>query len=516
MNERSLRVIVACGPSLRAWEVECVRHLMSVRGAEIEGVITVVARSTRQASWTERSFLRFQDEGVGPLGKPASSLGELGLARLTDPTRADVILLLGDADPPSGYHGHIWCFRHSDDRSTARFLPAVREAINGERLASFELIDKAADRVLGRCVAPTAGSDPLELASTMLQTASLWPSAALRAKVASGEPPDLGPSERLEPAPTPGPVKMLLVRLKRRLTNPESTAATPSGSYNVGILHQPIHVLLEEDGSRNVRWLPTPSKGKSRMEPFGYLGKDGELNALFRKCDEDGGNASIARVRPKPDNILKRSRIMLDAGNGDGYPFTLLIDGEVRVLIANLRDRSVRLDRVNAMNDGFDAGPLLLRESLHAPTLFRHDGLWWLLGTSGLMPDALLRVWHAEHFEGPFSEHVNGPIKCDVRSSRPAGTPFVHDGQLYRPALDASRPDRPAVVINRVLKLSKEAFQEEVVQRIEGFNASAYGAGVRTISAMGDITLVDGLRSAVVSAQKANASRSKRMKTNDA
>lgn len=514
MSERSPRIIVACGPLLRAWEVESVRHLMSVRDASIAGLVVGSANSVSQASWSERAFLRFQDEGVGPLGKAASSPDELGLPRLSDPAGADIVLLLGDANAPSGHRGRIWCFRYSDDGSTARFLPAVREAINGERLASFELIDQAADRVLGRCVVPTAGSDPLELACTILQTASLWPAAALRAMVASGEPPDLGPSERLDTAPTPGPLKMLLVHLKRRFTNSERPPSPPQGAFNVGILHQPIHVLLQEDGSRNVRWLPTPSKGKSRMEPFGYLGKDGEMNALLRKCDEDGSRACIARVRPKPDNILKRSRIML--ADGDGYPFTMEVDGEVRVLISNMRDRSVRLDRVSALNDGFEPGPLLVREALHAPTLFQHEGLWWLLGTSGPLPDALLRAWHAEHHEGPFTEHANGPIKFDVRSARPAGTPFLHDGQLYRPALDASRPGRPAVVINRVLKLSKEVFHEEVAQRIEGFNASAYGAGVRTISAMGDITLVDGLRSAVVSGQQANGSRSKHKKSNNA
>jgi hypothetical protein len=45
------------------------------------------------------------------------------------------------------------------------------------------------------------------------------------------------------------------------------------------------------------------------------------------------------------------------------------------------------------------------------------------------------------------------------------------------------------------------------VQRIAGFPASAYGEGVRTLSAMGGLTLVDGLRSPTVSSAKANGAR---------
>jgi hypothetical protein len=98
-------------------------------------------------------------------------------------------------------------------------------------------------------------------------------------------------------------------------------------------------------------------------------------------------------------------------------------------------------------------------------------------------------------------------MKCDVRHARPAGTPFLHEGHLYRPALDASQPSHLAVWLNRVDALDPERFSEVPVQRIAGFEATAYGMGLRTLSAIGQVTLVDGLRSPVLDGRKANAKR---------
>ena len=81
----------------------------------------------------------------------------------------------------------------------------------------------------------------------------------------------------------------------------------------------------------------------------------------------------------------------------------------------------------------------------------------------------------------------------------------MHDGQLYRPALDAADPEQLGVWLNRVTQLDPERFSEEPVRRVDGFPATAYGMGVRTLSAIGEFTLVDGMRSPVLSAKRANA-----------
>jgi hypothetical protein len=85
-------------------------------------------------------------------------------------------------------------------------------------------------------------------------------------------------------------------------------------------------------------------------------------------------------------------------------------------------------------------------------------------------------------------------VKTDVRSSRPAGTPFVHEGSLYRPAQDCSRTYGGRIALNRIVTLTSEDFLEEPVALIEPVRSSRYPDGVHTVSAFGEHTLVDGKR----------------------
>src|SRR5207247_10317157 len=74
------------------------------------------------------------------------------------------------------------------------------------------------------------------------------------------------------------------------------------------------------------------------------------------------------------------------------------------------------------------------------PTVFRHEGRWWLMCTSaGPHEDAKLSVWQSRDLLGPWTRHVMNPVKIDVRGTRPGGPPFVADGALYRPTQDCSK-----------------------------------------------------------------------------
>lgn len=204
---------------------------------------------------------------------------------------------------------------------------------------------------------------------------------------------------------------------------------------------------------------------------------------------------------------------MLDVEPEHGYPYVVVLQGDVHMLRTVRSENTTDLYRVNASNDGTEPVSTLLNEALYSPTLFEHNGRWWLMGTLRPQVDAALYIYHASHPSGPFAPHMLNPVKCDIAGARPAGTPFVDEGLLWRPALDLSDPGSPAVVIHRVDALSPDLFAETPHRTVEAFYNSAYGRGVRTLCAMGDVTLVDGLRSPLLAASEANASRSKRKRS---
>lgn len=518
-DQRTVKLAIALGAApMRKWEQLVISRARAVHGVEFVGFVRDGADEERGASFARKLFHRYVQAAKGAemlALEPRMDDGPGTGALTTSGNGPDVTLFLCGSTPSEEQlkNTACWCFQSPDGVAPANIPPGTREALTDRSITHFVLVDRSTSAALRSGAFPTHPGLPILTAEHVLEHAADWPALALRELLSRGAI-HAGPiAARSHEIPVPGNISMALHHIARLLTRaaPHSEDRQ-AGDWNIGLLHQPIRVLLDEQASMNVRWFPPPSSGKGRMEPFGYLAADGELNVLYHKVDGNTGGSSIARLRPKPDNILKRSRAMLEVERDHAYPYVVLVNGAPHVLRTVRSEGTTDLYRVNDANDGLDPVSVLLDVALHSPTLFEHEGRWWLMGTQEPLRDAALYMYHGASPTGPFAPHLLNPVKCDVRSARPAGTPFSHEGVLWRPALDVSDPQRPAVVLNKLLSLSPEAFAEEPGRMLEGFTSTAYGRGVRTLCAMGEVTLVDGLRSPVLSASKANASRSKHRK----
>src|SRR5262249_21906103 len=102
-------------------------------------------------------------------------------------------------------------------------------------------------------------------------------------------------------------------------------------------------------------------------------------------------------------------------------------------------------------------------------TVAEIDGRWWLftcIGPGAQSADELF-IYHAETPLGPFVPHRKNPVKSDVRSARPAGRPFHWDGGWYRPAQDCAGRYGRATVMNRIVRIDPDGYEEVDVARIE-------------------------------------------------
>lgn len=121
------------------------------------------------------------------------------------------------------------------------------------------------------------------------------------------------------------------------------------------------------------------------------------------------------------------------------------------------------------------------------PTLFKHQGLYWLLFTlqnDGAFGNLKLYGCYASALEAEWTPHPLNPLKCDIGLARPAGAPFVAGGQLHRPSMDCSATYGGALVINRVLKLSPTEFEEVAIARLEPTRTGPYPHGLHTLNAL--------------------------------
>ncbi len=502
----NIRLALLLHGPLRQWQADALRDLSDqgyvlpvavVRGGVDDAVgipwlekVPAMKEAALPQPWTDAAVID-------------GTLDTKAMAALLGTHRPDVLLVFGAhhvAAEVAAVPGHgAWSF-HFGAPDAGVPVPVLFEAIAERTVAHAYLV-----RWQGAASAPTilreafvgVDGDALVLMQAMLELVLRWPADVLRELVSSGAVRDAGPwssSERLGHR-LPGRLALLGFRFKRWMQRHRLWRKAPveQGEWNIGVLHRPISDLLDPDGSRGVRWLPAPSASGSRATPFGYLHEE-QLNVLYEKSDVHEDDGVIARLRPRPDNVLKRSRTMLDIGRPITYPYTMQHDGTVYVVLDHPTDENVVLYRVNEGNDGLDRVATLIEEPLVGAGLFRHEGRWWLMGTKAPHADAALYLFWSDRIEGPFMPHRHNPVKVDVRSARSGGTPFVHEGKLWRPAQDRTPGTRVEVVFNEVVELTPERFKEVPAERLLPFGHTAYTKGMRTVSAVGDITVVDGLR----------------------
>ena len=177
------------------------------------------------------------------------------------------------------------------------------------------------------------------------------------------------------------------------------------------------------------------------------------------------------------------------------YPFVVEHLGEVYCVPESYQSGLITFYRRDAVTGSFVNHSVLLDHVAAVdPTLFFYNGLWWLFYTVRKYAATHLYISYANELTGKYIPHPCNPVKIDVRSARPAGTPFFHDGALYRPSQDCSVTYGGRVIINRVVKLTIHEFHEQAITMVEPADGTPYTRGLHTISGVGDFTLIDGKR----------------------
>ena len=266
-------------------------------------------------------------------------------------------------------------------------------------------------------------------------------------------------------------------------------------SWAIGIVHEPIYTFLDPEASHHICWVPLQRKGTFAADPFATA-EDGRICILFEEFDFKKDKGVIAGLELDTSLVSPRFHRVLDSECHVSYPYLIEHEDALYMIPETSADREIVLLKSERLPDLWEKVGVLLKDVAAVDsTVFKYDGRWWIAFTDGDNgPNSLLHIWHAPDLFGPWEAHAANPVKNDVFSSRPGGTPFEHDGILYRPAQDCSCTYGGSIVINRVLKLTPTEFEEEIVTRIRPQKDGIYPDGLHTISSAGGITLIDGKR----------------------
>ncbi len=397
----------------------------------------------------------------------------------------------------------VWSFHHDDPAQHRGLPPGFWEIYLGDLVngAILQRLNSRLDAgiVLQRGWVKTIDYSYVRNLDSVYYSGVCWPArvvADIRNGVASymNDPP-LGRTAPIRHVPTNRQTLRFFGILLRATAHRFLRAAFRTEQWAVGIVDSPIESFLDAGVEKTVHWLPEPGSAKFLADPFAVL-RNGRLDILAEEFDYRTGRGIIASVEIRPDGQPAARWRAMQMPVHLSYPYVIHLDGEIYCVPETSEAREAALYRAVSFPTRWEKNATLIHDFAAADsTTFRHDDHWWLFCTDrDADVDASLHAWYADSLFGPWQPHASNPIKTDIRSSRPAGTPFVSGGRLYRPAQDSSRVYAGAVVVHEVIRLTPTEFVEVPVVRLDPFPGSSYPDGTHTLCAAGDRTIIDAKR----------------------
>ncbi len=272
--------------------------------------------------------------------------------------------------------------------------------------------------------------------------------------------------------------------------------------WNIAVIPHPVAAVAGLEGAArqaqalaDAVWM-AEDPGAFRADPFlaPHPAAPGEHLVFYEDFPWDTAQGTIGACRWDGARFGEPVAA-LATGHHLSYPYVTELGGRPVIVPEHSAARDVSAYAFDASGRAGERTGLIAGLPLIDPTIVHHGGRWWLFATRADEGDNLsLNLFHAERPEGPWTAHAGNPVKRDPGSARPAGQPFTFRGELYRPAQDCRRYYGEAVVINRIVELSEEAFVEEAVSEVRPPAGWRYRGGLHTLAHCGETCVIDAAR----------------------
>ncbi|WP_174273973.1 glucosamine inositolphosphorylceramide transferase family protein [Sphingomonas bacterium] len=267
--------------------------------------------------------------------------------------------------------------------------------------------------------------------------------------------------------------------------------------WRPAIVRAPLSEILERGGIEGLPfvWLPESKPFCFLADPFG-LWRDELLHVFVETYDYRVRVGAIEVLRYDADLVLIDREIVLSEPWHLSYPFVFEADGETWMLPEAHRSGKLTLYRADPFPHRWIAEAVIELDhvAVDATPIF-FEGRWWLFHASAdNEPDktGALFAAFADRLTGPWTPHPANPIRRDIASTRPGGTPIVRDGRVILPVQDCARTYGGAIRPLRIERLDTAHFTADAGAAIVPPEAMApYLEGLHTLAAAGDVTLVD-------------------------
>ena len=232
--------------------------------------------------------------------------------------------------------------------------------------------------------------------------------------------------------------------------------------WNIGIVEARIEEFLKDEDIK-IKWLKFKQYKfyQFSADPFGFKWTDNQNYIIYEKFDYRNKIGDIAISKLDDNFNLLEEKLVISDQIHSSYPYIFSDQNQFYALIERNKSNSLNLYKMDFLGELLKVKTLLNNSRIIDPTIIKYDNIWWLFFTSYEVGDNKLQVAYSDELLGDWKMHPQNPVKTDNSSSRSAGTPFLFEGSLYRPAQNCSKCYGGSIIINKITKLSKIEFVEE-------------------------------------------------------
>lgn len=267
--------------------------------------------------------------------------------------------------------------------------------------------------------------------------------------------------------------------------------------WRAGYVRKPLSHVLDPGGLdvADIVWLPEAERSFQYIaDPFG-IERDGVLTVFAEAFDYRVRRGEIHYFQYDRSDALIGRGVALAEPFHLSYPGLIEDGGELYMLPEGHKSGSLNLYRCIRFPDRWERARSLLDLPAIDATVIRSRAGWWMFYALPGPNDRAMRELHvawAGRLTGPWTPHVNNPVRSGPADCRPGGTAFELNGAIHLPVQDCVGTYGARIRLLRIDVLGPDRFQASEVRRFEPEGVlEGYGDGLHTLSGLGGVTFVD-------------------------
>ncbi|WP_410209329.1 hypothetical protein [Aquirhabdus sp.] len=209
-------------------------------------------------------------------------------------------------------------------------------------------------------------------------------------------------------------------------------------------------------------------------DPFVWV-KDGKRYVFFEDFPFDTwrGRISVIEIDETGQRITEPVPVV-DETHHLSYPFLFEYQGELYMMPEKAEVKRVDLYRCVEFPLKWEFHKTLIDSvKIADPTLFEHEGRWWLFCAAKKGQIRINESLFAYYADSPLSNqwtpHAANPLVRDFSLGRPAGRIFRDaSGRLLRPSQDCLRRYGHGLNLSEITVLTPKTYQESLVWKVSG------------------------------------------------